>query len=66
MAEWIQIGRASNTIIYADPSTIRKKGNIVKMWLMMDYSKVTGENGDQYLSQIAQHIYDCEEELSRM
>jgi hypothetical protein len=31
MAEWIKVGANDNSTIYADPATIRKEGNMVKM-----------------------------------
>lgn len=66
MATWVEIARSNALTSYADPATIRKNGNIVKMWIMRDHLNPTGKKGEQYLSTIGQDIYDCKEELSRL
>jgi len=37
MAEWVEVSEGDSVTVYADPSTIRKKGNTVKMWSLFDY-----------------------------
>jgi hypothetical protein len=37
-AEWVSIGDTdSGMMVYVDPDTIRRKGDLVKMWLLLDY-----------------------------
>jgi hypothetical protein len=39
IAEWVAIGETEekDLTVYADPTTIRKTGNIVKMWSLDDH-----------------------------
>jgi len=68
MAEWVEVGTSGNyeTIIYADPTTIRKSGNKVKMWVLFDHNSVKETAGDKYLSEKTQMEYDCKEEQERL
>ena len=68
MAEWVFVGEdAHRTInIYVDYNTIRKTGNMVKMWSLYDYKTVMSLAGYKYLSQKLQNEYDCQEEKSRI
>ncbi len=66
MAEWVAIGTADGTIYYANPNTIRKSGNKVKMWMLFDFNAVRETEGDKYLSSKAQYEYDCKEEQKRI
>jgi len=67
IAEWVKVGTSDDktTTIYADPSTIRKSGNRVKMWALWDYS--TAQEGDSkpYMSVRIQNEYNCKEETDR-
>lgn len=65
-AEWFKYGENENNISYVNLSTIRKKGDKVKMWVMHDY-KVSQElrNISPFLSGTAQNEYDCKEEQIR-
>ncbi len=69
-AYWIPIGNAlpnGGYVIYVDPSTIRRSGNMVKMWNLLDYktAQVIAKSG-RHLSQMAQAEYDCKEERVRV
>jgi hypothetical protein len=68
VAEWVALDNADNLTAYADPATIRKTGDIVKMWTLFDYSKpfkaVAGLK--PYISTRHQFEYDCKEERLRM
>jgi len=66
-AEWTQIGTSDNWDAYVDFATIRKKGNMVKMWLLKDYATAqTGAlPGRKFLSSKSLDEYDCEEGQSR-
>ena len=63
MAEWVQINANNNSTTYVDPTTIRKAGNKVKMWAMIDFKKRTEEIGDT-LSQASQYEIDCQNETT--
>ena len=37
-AEWVAIGSSDDGVTaYADPDTIRRKGDLVEMWTLYDY-----------------------------
>ena len=61
-AEWVKVRGFSEAgiIIYADPATIRRSGDRVKMRDMYDYktAQVSGR-GKRYLSSKGQSEYDC-------
>ena len=54
MAEWVAIGTSADGTFYVDPATIRKSGNKVKMWRLIDFNSVQETAGEKYLSQKAQ------------
>ena len=69
-AEWTPVGAANvggddQLIIYIDRATIRRNGNLVKMWDLKDFKTVQTVAGDSYLSQKIQSEYDCKEEKSQ-
>ncbi len=63
-AEWVEIGTTDNgsTSVYFDPDSIRRKGEMVKMWIMFDSKKVQSWNG---LSVMLQQQIDCGEDRYR-
>ena len=63
-AEWTAVDRnAAGITTYADFGTIKRKGNKVKMWSLLDYKTVQKGVGDyRYLSVMTRDEYDCEEE----
>lgn len=67
VAEWVPVvgNETVGATAYADPATIRKTGNKVKMWDLLDYKTAQGDAGMQYMSMKAQTEYDCKEEQSR-
>ena len=66
VAEWIEVGGNETTAIYADPATIRKMGNMVKMWHLLDYMNTRGIEGFKpYISVKVQDEYDCKQERTR-
>jgi len=66
VAGWVEVGGNETATTYADPTTIRKAGNMVKMWQLIDYTKARGIEGIKpYLSAKAQHEYDCKQERTR-
>jgi hypothetical protein len=52
---------------YVDPATIRRKGDLVKMWQLADFKNVQTDNFSfaPYLSVKGQREYDCTEERHR-
>ena len=65
MAEWTQVGESDDNFAYVDMSTIRRNGNLVKIWQLLDYKTVQTDAGDPYLSNKSQWEYDCKEEIYR-
>ena len=66
-AEWTYGVRSEISIQYVDRATIRRNGNFVKMWDLMDYKTVQkGPAGVSFLSAKQQTEYDCKEEKERM
>ncbi len=68
MAEWVWVTGSFEeaTMIYANPATIRKKGNIVKLWTLTDYKVAKRLSDKKYMSSKEQYQYDCKEERSRL
>jgi len=66
MAEFIHVNKSSNYTFYADPNTIRKSDNKVKMWDLNDYKMPEKIGGKETMSTRSQREYNCEEEKSRM
>ncbi len=68
MAEWMPIAdnERQTMTVYADSSTIRRKSNKVKMWVLKDYKDVQSVAGISFLSAINQHEYNCKEESIQM
>ena len=67
-AEWTRTVSGGNDelIEYVDRATIRRNGNLVKMWDLMDYKTIQkGATGMFYLSSKVQSEYDCKEEKIR-
>jgi surface-adhesin protein E len=39
-ADWMSLGESdSGTTVYADPTTMRREGDLVKMWVLFDFKK---------------------------
>ena len=65
-AEWTRAGDSESHILYVDIATIRRNGNLVKMWDLADFMTVKkAADGQSFLSSKAQQEYDCKEEKSR-
>lgn len=66
MAEWTKINSDDEFNSYVDKSSIRRTGNLVKMWTLTDFkSLVTPEYSKPFLTMITQKEYDCKNESSR-
>ena len=66
MAEFVHVNENSFYTFYADPNTIRKSGNKVKMWDLADYKTPEKTGGKETMSTRSQMEYNCEEEKARM
>jgi len=67
MAEWVYVTKtekktAEAFTAYADPTTIRKTGNRVKMWVLYDYKTVQKLG---VISAKQKNEYNCKEKQSR-
>ena len=65
MAAWYAVSETETFITFADLATIRRAGNMVTMWDLLDHKKVREIEGIRYLSQKSQSEYDCKKELTR-
>ena len=65
-AEWTDVGDNERLIQYVDRATIRRNGNFVKMWDLLDYKTVKTSAGVSYLSGKTQQEFDCQEERGRI
>jgi hypothetical protein len=62
-AEWMSLGSSeSGTTVYADPSTMRHEGDLVKMLVLFDFKSKQTKADISYLSAQAQMEYDCAEQ----
>ena len=68
-AEWVNHGDSEakgGFDIYVDPATIRRSGNMAKMWVMYNFKAVQVTAGDRHLSLKTQAEYDCKDEQVRV
>jgi hypothetical protein len=67
-AEWVTVSedKQEGRTVYVNPDAIRRSGNLVKMWALLDYKTTQKRGGSLYLSEQAQHEFDCAEERFRM
>ena len=61
-AEWVKINENDSRLIYIDPQTIRKDGNLRKVWQITDL-KQRFTNGE--LSRRSRLEFDCKNERFR-
>jgi len=61
----VRVGGTNEFSTYADPNTIRRKGELVKIWVLYDHKTVQTMAGESHLSIRTQEQFDCAEELSR-
>jgi hypothetical protein len=67
-AEWVLTSGddEAGLKVYIDPATLRRNGNVAKMWQLYDYKTVQTVAGDSLLSMKRFNEYDCAEERTRM
>ena len=61
-AEWVDVAETRSSLLYIDPSTIRKDGNFRRVWEMSDLKQRTGGA----MSRRILNEYDCKEERRRV
>ncbi len=68
MADWVRVHSNDNLTVYADPSTIRSKLNIVRLSTMFDFKaeNYLKSDGTPYFSIMRETEYNCRENLQRM
>ena len=68
MAEWTYIASSEDNAfdVYIDKTTIRKRGNVAKMWELQDYKAPKKAASGSYLSAKALQEHDCVEIRSRL
>ena len=66
-AEWVEVSanQVAGVIAYADPDTIRRKGDLVKMSALFDLRTTQTGRTNSYSSIKAQQAYDCARDRSR-
>jgi hypothetical protein len=70
-AEWVSVGGKleeglTGYTVYVEPDTIRRNGEVVKLWALMDFSAMQTEPNPTYLSVQSQREFDCTEERVRL
>ena len=64
-AEWVAIGYSESLggyTVHVDPDTIRRNGDLVKVWALTDYTTIQTVGDSSFLSSKAQNEFDCAEE----
>ena len=61
-AEWLRYEENKKNIFYYDPATIRKDGNMRRVWVLMDIRK---RNDNGAMSTRMRYEYDCKQERYR-
>ena len=62
-AEWVKVDETDEVLIYVDPATIRKDGNLRRIWEMQD---LKARDSDGSLSRRALSEYDCKGKRLRL
>ena len=61
-SDWVAIGNSGDATVYFDPATIRRKGNVVKIWELFDYKTMQTTGTSSSFSTKHQVEFDCVEE----
>ncbi len=68
-AEWVLIAKSKTQdgmTTYADPHTIQRKGELVKMWVLFDFETAQQGAGGPFLSMRILRQFNCSEERTRL
>ena len=62
-AEWrpIYMGDEAGMTVYVDPETLRRKGNLAKLWILFDYQTTQKVGTNTFLSIKGYREFDCVE-----
>lgn len=67
LADWNRVSGNDKVTAYADNSTIRKKGNLVKIWSLFDFkNENTMSDGGSYLSVMRETEFNCKDHVQHM
>jgi hypothetical protein len=67
VAEWVEVSRDETSSLYADRTTIRRTGDVVKMSTLVDFKAAQARPyGTPYMSEKTEHEYDCKERRVRI
>lgn len=61
LAEWVSVGKNEHIGIYVDQTTVKRKGDMSKIWTLTDYANAQKDMGEKYLSTKDQNEYDCKQ-----
>jgi hypothetical protein len=68
-ADWVEVDSSNSNGGYSahiDPNTIRRQGDLVKLWYLFDYKTTQTIRQGSFLSMRAQGQFDCAEERFRV
>ena len=63
--DWVKTGEADSFTNYVDPQSIRRTGNIVRVWSLSDHKSGQVLASIRYLSKLTKVEYDCFEDTMR-
>jgi hypothetical protein len=67
LADWVRVNGNDKVTAYADSSSIRKKGNLVKIWSLFDFkAENTLSDGSPYLSVMRETEFNCKDHVQHM
>jgi len=67
VAEWLEVSRNETSAVYADLANVDRTGDVAKMWTLLDFKAPQARPyATPYMSQKAQHEYDCKERRARI
>jgi len=64
-AEWVEVDSDETLTFYINPTTIRRDGNLVRMWELLEYKTARMRDKVKYMSSKAESEYDCKAEQLR-
>ena len=65
-AEWIQLGRSDSFRVYLEQKSIRKTGDLVQIWQLMDFTTAQWMDARTVVGSIKNLVeYDCSQPRSR-
>jgi hypothetical protein len=67
LAEWVRVSGNDRVTAYADPGTLRKRGNIVKITSLFDFKEEnTFADGSPYISVLRESEFNCKDNVQHM